>query len=231
MRKQVKIYLCALFALCAISCSRKSIPTATPLGVTVNSNCDSLISAAMAKIEHKDTTGDCTCREIELDNIRLSQSLSEAQKQAAQYKQDLINKPTETTVYNGKIKNSFNDITKNSNNSNEVVRLKNSILIKDSAIASLQAENIALNGKLKQKAGKGSVIGDSNDVNNAKIKAKSGSAIGDGNKIDNRKSNKFWLGFLVATGIYYSLKILLELLKRYFPISIPIVSFIQKFLP
>lgn len=62
-------------------------------------------------------------------------------------------------------------------------------------------------------------------------KAKKGSAIGDGNKIDNRKSNKFWLGVLVAFGTLYCLNITLELIKKYFPISIPFITIFQKFLP
>lgn len=62
-------------------------------------------------------------------------------------------------------------------------------------------------------------------------KAKSGSAIGDGNKIDNRKIDRFWLGVLITLGILYSLKIIFGFIKRYFPISIPFISIIQKFLP
>ena len=67
--------------------------------------------------------------------------------------------------------------------------------------------------------------------NSVKNKAKKGSAIGDGNKIDNRKIDRFWLGVLVATGIFYIIKIALELIKKYFPPSIPFISLLQKFLP
>lgn len=55
-----------------------------------------------------------------------------------------LNKPV---VY--KIKNSFNETTKNSNNSSEVTKLKNAIQIRDSKLDSVSFENIALHGKVK----------------------------------------------------------------------------------
>lgn len=55
--------------------------------------------------------------------------------------------------------------------------------------------------------------------------------IGDGNKQDNRKVNNFWLGVLVAFGTLFVLKNALNFVKMYFPVSAPIISMIQKFLP
>lgn len=56
-----------------------------------------------------------------------------------------LNKPV---VY--KIKNSFNETTKNSNNSTEITKLKNAIQIRDSKLDSVSFKNIALQGKVKE---------------------------------------------------------------------------------
>jgi len=210
-----------MIVFCCSSCSKHSIPQHLPVqqytqAAPINTDCDSLIQAALSKLD-KDSIGSFPCDAIIIDNIRLSQSLSDAQKQAAIYKQDLINKPTETTIYTGKIKKSFNDIVKNSNNNSEVIKLRNSILIKDSAYANLQAENLALQGKIKQKPTGGSVIGAGNEVNNSKVKAKSGSAIGDGNTITTKKMNWWWI-FLAGMLTWFILQnVVIRWLKIYFP--------------
>ena len=206
---------------CCTSCSKSTIPQHLPAqqntqAAPINTDCDSLIQAALENIA-ADTMGlrISLGNTLILDNIRLTQALSDAQKQAATYKHDLINKPTETTIYTGKIKNSFNDIVKNSNNNSEVIKLRNSILIKDSAYANLQAENLALQGKIKQKPTGGSVIGVGNEVNNSK--AKGGGVIGDGNTITTKKTS-VWPWILLGAACMFILQnVVVRWLKIYFP--------------
>jgi len=215
------LIILAIMIFCCTSCSKSTIPQHLPAqqntqAAPINTDCDSLIQAALENIA-ADTMGlrISLGNTLILDNIRLTQALSDAQKQAATYKHDLINKPTETTIYTGKIKNSFNDIVKNSNNNSEVIKLRNSILIKDSAYANLQAENLALQGKIKQKPTGGSVIGVGNEVNNSK--AKGGGVIGDGNTITTKKTS-VWPWILLGAACMFILQnVVVRWLKIYFP--------------
>lgn len=206
-------------ALFAISCSRKSVAKSSPVDVYNTQKAkqnDSLIQAALKTVINQDST--CS-EDAALQVILLAQRLSDCESVNADLNILLAQAPKEKIVVDKsrtKIKNSFNDVQKNNNNTTELYKLKNSLLARDSSIAELQAENAALGARLKDKT---------------KVTAKQGSAIGDGNKIDNRKKDRFWLGVLVTLGVLYTIKTLFVFLKRYVPISIPVISFIQKFLP
>ena len=61
----------------------------------------------------------------------------------------VINCPEQQLPKKIKIKKSYNDVTKNSNNSTEIIKLRKSLLFKDNIIDSLTLLNIVLSGKLK----------------------------------------------------------------------------------
>ena len=93
------------------------------------------------------------------------------------------------------------------NSYNEETKLKNSIQIKDATIGTLQLENIALRGKLKQ----------SND-SITKMKVKGQSVIGSGQGGNRNKGSSWWwiffAGFVSALLVVY---VGIPLAKRYIP--------------
>lgn len=189
-----------------MSCSRKTIPEITP--IVINTDCDSLIKNALSKIDNAKSVNNDSCYDYSFELIQLSENLSRCKSDFLKSQLETVSKPQ--TIITGKFRKSFNI------DNSETIRLKHSILLKDSAIANLQSENIALNSKLKDKT---------------KVVAKQGSAIGDGNTIYNKKKDRFWLGVIVAYGSLYILKALLTIISTYVPISIPIITIIKKFLP
>lgn len=119
------------------------------------------------------------CKEIIFDNATLVQRLSDCQKVNSELNILISQKPTKV-----KIKNSYNETNK----------LNNSILVRDSAIASLQAENMLLNSKLK---------------------ATKGSAVGDGNKITIKKSNWWWIFVAGMLTMFIGQNVVWKGIKRY----------------
>ena len=187
-----------------MSCSRKTIPEITP--IVINTDCDSLIKNALSKIDNAKSVNNDSCYDYSFELIQLSENLSRCKSDFLKSQLETVSKPQ--TIITGKFRKSFNI------DNSETIRLKHSILLKDSAIANLQAENIALNSKLKDK-----------------VKVSKGSAVGDGNTIYNKKKDRFWLGVIVAYGSLYILKALLTIISTYVPISIPIITILKKFLP
>lgn len=204
MRKLIFIIL----ALTAISCCRKSVAKSSPVELykAQKESSDSAISKALAIVSNKDSID---CKETALQVIILSQRLSDCESANADLNIIVAEKPKEKETIivdkrKTKYRNSFNDIQKNSNNSTEIIKLKNSILVKDSAIANLVSENFLLNSKLKEKP---------------KKVAKKGSAIGDGNTITTKKNTWWWIfvaGYLFCHVLH---KIVIPLLMRFIPFA------------
>lgn len=145
MRKLITyLSIISLLVACA---SQKSTQQNQPSTVIVNTNCDSLIQSALFKIKSDSVT---PCEDLQVEIIRLSQALSDCKKNESECTIALSLKPT-TVIDKSRTKyrNSFNDITKNSNNTTEVNNLKRSIQVKSDSIAYLQANNLALNSKVK----------------------------------------------------------------------------------
>lgn len=198
-----KIIILALFAISAISCSRKQVPqTVTPAPVVVvHTDCDSLIEAALESIALNPDFGDADAQ-----IVGLSERLSETQVQLAECSTQLAMKPTTADVIQPcppsriKIKNSFNEETK----------LKNSMQIKDATIDGLTLENVALRGKLKQ----------SND-SISKLIAKKGSAIGNNNDLDNSKKGVGWFWIFVGGYLFCHVlhKLIIPAAMRFIPFA------------
>lgn len=202
------ISILLIIIICCTSCSAKSITRKSPVAVKTDlpkvdkSKTDSTIKSAIQKID--------SCDEIELqiEIITLAQSLSDCQEENENLYQLLAEKPKEKETIivdksRTKYKKSFNDTQKNSNNQTEVIKLKNSILVKDSAIANLEAENLALNGKIKDLT---------------KITPKKGSVVGNDNEVDNSKKLAWWWVFLAGMLTWCLLQNFgFRFLKTYFP--------------
>ncbi|HUM50483.1 MAG TPA: hypothetical protein PK431_01665 [Chitinophagales bacterium] len=134
--KRIITYIAILFL--AVSCATAKKTSSTI--VIEQTNSDSLIQSALAKIK---TDSVVPCKDLQVDVVRLSQALSDCYKYESQCSTVIVDKSKT------KYKNSFNDITKNSNNTTEVNNLKRSVQLKSDSIANLTADNLALNGKVK----------------------------------------------------------------------------------
>lgn len=204
MKSKTKIWLALLGMLVLVSCGRTIVPAAAnPYpNVVVKNDCDSLIKDAMLQVKKKDSFKGPDCRYFEKMVFSLSQKLSAANIENAELKKKLQAIPAPpVTIITGKVKNSFNDVQKNSNNQTEVYNLKKSIMQKADSIAILTANNIALDGKLKANEKeitrlKNSSHGDQSP--NTVIAPKKGSIAGDGNTQDNSRKLAWWWVFVAG---------------------------------
>jgi hypothetical protein len=145
MRK-IATYLIIVLSIVACSAVKKSTKTTPVNAIVFNTDCDSLIKAALSKIK----SDSCNRIDLQIEVIRLTQALSDCYKHESECSEALASKETVfVDKSKTKIKNSFNDVTKNSNNTTEINNLKRSIQVKSDSIAYLQSENLALNGKVK----------------------------------------------------------------------------------
>lgn len=157
--KKVNLLLLLITLLGVSSCSGKLLPRkskqAQPqTASTVNpvaEDCDSTAEAALKTIANNDTADQC--QQLKIDNYIMATRLQSCAHEVEILNEQLALKPKviETFIDNSrtKYKNSFNDVQKNSNNSTEIIKLKNSLLAKDSSILSLEAQNIGLNSRIR----------------------------------------------------------------------------------
>lgn len=124
----------------------------------IQQNCDSAIQASLLAYIN---ASDADTSDIQKEILRCVKYNMELKMQVSALEAKLILKPKEVqtiilvpapvekqkTPKKIKIKNSYNDITKRSNN--EDIRLSNSVLIKDATIDSLTMVTNILDGKLK----------------------------------------------------------------------------------
>lgn len=196
---RIYIFIVAIISLSA--CNRKSVPEKTEIpqeSIVVHSDCDSLIQSAVDSIKKyssvKSPGGKSDCSGAISLVSKVTKKLNESEKRVKQLEEQIKNTPTvaPVQVFKGKIKHSFNDIQRNSNNQTEINNLKNSLQLKDSVIATIEAENLMLNSR---------------------IKALKGSAVGDGNTIKNSKMSWWWIflaGYLFCHVLH---KILIPMIK------------------
>lgn len=181
-----KHYICLLIAvllipaLCSAKIPRKRKKQEVTQPVIIHTDCDSLINEALASIQSDDTADNYT-ELLKIEIIKLSVSLSECKNNYAILSQKpAVEKPCPpTTVINGdfkpKTKRSNNTTTTRSNNTttSEIIKLKNSMLIKDSQIDSLTVSNVAFGKKVDRL--NDVIIGNENTI--SKLKTKAGNII------------------------------------------------------
>lgn len=206
MKQPFKLLLCVLLALSATCCNSKSVPQKSPVDAEQSTKkkdgIDSLIKSSLSHIQTNDSNA---CEELQVEVIRLSQALYDCQLDNDACATALVEKPT--TVIDkrrSKVKNSFNDITKNSNNQTEVYNLKKSLLVKGDSIACLQADKIALNGKIKDL------------TKNKNSNSGSGSNTAKSGNTTNKGSPWPWI-LLGAAGWFIIQNVGFRALKIYFP--------------
>lgn len=155
--KKVNLLLLLITLLGVSSCSGKLLPRkskqAQPQPQTagtvnpVAEDCDSTAEAALKTIANNDTTDQC--QQLKIDNYIMATRLQSCAHEVEILNEQLALKPKAIDKSKTVIKNSFNDVQKNSNNSTEIIKLKNSLLAKDSSILSLEAQNIGLNSRIR----------------------------------------------------------------------------------
>lgn len=178
-----------------MSCHRQ-MPQQTP--IVIKSDCDSLIKSALSKVD-KSAKSD-SCKDFSFEIIQLSEELSQCKSELL--KSQIVMSKQPTTIITGKVKNSFNI------DNSEVIKLRNSLFAKADSIASINAENLALKGKVKElQKLKNSTTGD-----NATNAVKSGNTT--------KKISWWWIylagmlsWFIVQNIIFRTLKIYIPILK------------------
>lgn len=176
-----------------MSCSRKTLPEITP--IVIKTDCDSLIKATLSKVG-KSAKSD-SCNNFSFEIIQLSEELSQCKSELL--KSQIVMSKQPTTIITGKVKKSFNI------DNSEVIKLRNSLFAQADSIASINAENLALKGKVKdlQKL-KNSTTGDSSPT-----MVKSGNTT--------NKSNWWWIYFGGALSWFIAQNLVFKTLKIYFP--------------
>lgn len=148
--------LAVLSGVLLMGCSRNAAPAISApfqsAPVYVQSDCDSSVQAAVAAVEKalrsKDTAG---CAELLCSVVELTDKLNTSDKKLVELKEKLLQiTAVPVTVFTGKVKNSFNDIQKNSNNSTEIIRLKNSMLIQVDTIGQLHTDKNILGSRVRE---------------------------------------------------------------------------------
>lgn len=107
-----------------------------------NLQCDEMYNEL--QLEVISLSDDLTILESEYEQCILALSQKPVEKETI-----VINCPEQQLPKKIKIKKSYNDITKNSNNSTEIIKLRKALLFKENIIDSLKLENTNLSGKLK----------------------------------------------------------------------------------
>lgn len=148
--------LAVLSGVLLMGCSRNAAPAISApfqsAPVYVQSDCDSSVQAAVAAVEKvlksKDTAG---CAELLCSVVELTDKLNTSDKRVVELKEKLLQiTAVPVTVFAGKVKNSFNDIQKNSNNSTEIIRMKNSMLIQADTIGQLHTDKNILGSRVRE---------------------------------------------------------------------------------
>ena len=174
-----------------MSCSRKTLPEIAP--IVIKSDCDSLIKTTLSKVGKSDS-----CYDFSFEIIQLSEELSKCKSDLLKSQIEIASKPT--TIITGKVKKSFNI------DNSEVVKLRNSLYAKADSSASINAENLALKGKVKElQKLKNSTTGDSSPT-----MVKSGNTT--------KKSNWWWIYLAGMLSWFIAQNLVFKSLKIYFPI-------------
>ena len=222
MKKYSKLYIIFLALsgmLLVAGCGHKSAPQTTdynPMPV-VQSDCDSLIKAAMNGLKPAPARIADPIKPsnngMEKTVIQLAAKLNDCQKENVALTEQLKRAAAPVTIYNGKVKNSFNQT--------EITNLKRSIQLLSDSLIDARGANLSLQEKLKQKGG--SVNGDNNTVSNDETKK--GAIKGDGNTQDNsKKLNWIWIflaGYLCSVIVR---RVIVPIASRH----IPFLSFLNK---
>lgn len=175
-----------------MSCHRQ-MPQQTP--IVIKSDCDSLIKATLAKVG-KSAKSD-SCNDFSFEIIQLSEELAQCKSELL--KSQIVMSKQPTVVINGRVKKSFNI------DNSEVVKLRNSLYAKSDSIASINADNLALKGKVKElQKLKNSTTGDSSPT-----MVKSGNTT--------NKSNWWWTYLGGALSWFIAQNLVFKTLKTYFP--------------
>lgn len=140
----------AMLILCTIDCSagpikRKRMQQKDTVRIDLsaeNLQCDEMYNEL--QLEVISLSNDLTILESEYEQCIMALSQKPVEKETI-----VINCPEQKLPKKIKIKKSYNDVTKNSNNSTEIIKLRKSLLFKDNIIDSLTLLNIVLSGKLK----------------------------------------------------------------------------------
>lgn len=206
MMKKILILL-SLVSVIFISCNRKITPSVT----IIENNCDSLITETLKNIEKcpelldQDSSYIKFIKELKQNNLDITRAFNDS-KMEILVKSKIIDslKNTKPLVYvdksktKTKIKNSYND--------EEVIKLKNSMLIKDSVLDSVIFSNTSLNSKIKQL-----------QKENTVLKAKGNIGDNSPNKSGNvTKKSNFWYGVLCGILGSFLLVTAFKLLKARF---------------
>jgi hypothetical protein len=157
------------------SCSKKSLPSKSPLGVEtiIDSSCLKeleLLKNQPTNINCDDSSFIDFCNILRIHNIDLIKKLSDKDHIISTLNQviDSLEKRPLTIIDKSrtKIRNSNNTKIKNSNNETEIYKLKNSIIAKDSAYLALEGKFIALGAKIKDMPKNGSSTGEQSPATN-----------------------------------------------------------------
>lgn len=148
--KLIAAFLLALLLLCSTAADggpikRKRMQQKDTIRVDLsaeNLGCDEMYNEL--QLEVISLSNDLTILESEYEQCIISLSKKPVEKETI-----VINCPEQKLPKKIKIKKSYNDITKNSNNSTEIIKLRKALLFKENIIDSLKIENTNLSGKLK----------------------------------------------------------------------------------
>lgn len=201
------LLILSLLSIVFISCSRKI----TPSTIVIENNCDSLITETLKNIEKcpplnkEDSFYNSLIKDLKQNNLDITRAFNDS-KMEVLIKNKIIDslKNTKASTYIDKSKNKTK--IKNSYNDEEVIKLKNSMLIKDSKLDSVVFLNTSLNSKVKQL-----------EKENTKLKAKGNIGDNSPNKSGNvTKNSNFWYGVLCGSLGLSLVIIIFKLLKTRF---------------
>ena len=187
--KLLAAFLLALLLLCSMAADggpikRKRMQQKDTIHADMsaeNLQCDEMYNEL--QLEVISLSNDLTILESEYEQCILALSQKPVEKETI-----VINCPEQKLPKKIKIKKSYNDVTKNSNNSTEIIKLRKALLFKDNIIDSLTLSNIVLSGKLK----------DSDKEINRMKNSTTGDSSPSINKSGNTTSKAPWYTYLIV---------------------------------
>ena len=219
---KTKLFIILAMLGMATGCSRKAVPPISdykPQPIVVQTDCDSAIKAALKDLEPSPALIAAPIKPsnngMEKTVIQLAAKLNDCQKANVALTEQLKKAAAPVTIYNGKVKNSFDQT--------EITNLKRSLQLVSDSLIDARGANLSLQEKLKQKGG--SVNGDNNTTDNSKEVAKKGGINGDGNTQDNSSQLAWWWIFLAG---YLCSVIVRRVVVPIASRHIPFLSFLNK---
>lgn len=187
--KLLAAFLLALLLLCSMAADggpikRKRMQQKDTLRIDLsaeNLECNEMYNEL--QLEVISLSNDLTILESEYEQCILALSQKPVEKETI-----VINCPEQKLPKKIKIKKSYNDVTKNSNNSTEIIKLRKALLFKDNIIDSLTLENTNISGKLKDA---------DKEINRLK-NSTSGEQSPNTNKSGNTTSKAPWYTYLIV---------------------------------